>query len=204
MKLILASGSPRRAEILRAAGYEFCTAAPAVDESRLTGEDPVHLVERLALEKARNVAALISIRAESTVVLGADTVVVCEGEVLGKPHSAEKARVMLRKLSGREHEVVTGVALVRAGDPSRARSRESERAAREATKVWVSKISDAEIDEYIETGEPLDKAGAYAIQGRASRFIPRIEGCYFNVVGLPIALVARMLSEFGVAAVGNS
>jgi septum formation protein len=182
MKLILASSSPRRAEILRHAGLAFSVLSSAVDETPLPGESPEALVLRLALAKAELVAA----RAVGpAIVAGADTTVVCEGKFLNKPESPEEARAMLRMLSGRAHSVLTGVALIRLPDNQRRQFTES-------TKVQFREVSESELSDYLATKEPYDKAGAYAIQGHAGRFIPRIEGCYFNVVGLPLS---RLLSE---------
>jgi len=191
MKLILASGSPRRAELLRAAGFEFLVKAEPVDESRLEGETAERMVERLAVLKAR---AIADTQSDDAIVIGADTVVTIDGEVLGKPVTANVAREMLRKLRGREHSVITGVALL-AVQGGIQLPVTAESVSHEVTRVWMSQMTDEEIDGYVGTGEPLDKAGAYAIQGRASRFIPRIEGCYFNVVGLPVAKVSQMLAK---------
>jgi septum formation protein len=192
MTLILASGSPRRAELLRAAGFDFLIQAESVDESRLEGEAAERMVERLALLKASTVA---KIQKEDAIVVGTDTVVTIGGEILGKPGNPEVARAMLRKLRGREHRVITGVALlaVKQLSPSAA---VMPIVFHEITRVWMSQMTDKEIEDYVATGEPLDKAGAYAIQGQASRFIPRIDGCYFNVVGLPVSKVSQMLARF--------
>lgn len=187
MKLILASASPRRAEILRNAGFSFIVMSSAVDETPIPGESAQDLVQRLADAKAELVAA----RAVGpAIVLAADTVVTLDGHVLGKPHTTENARGMLTRLSGHTHSVVTGVTLIRLPDAER-------RSFVETTRVHFSKIEDDEITRYLATNEPDDKAGAYAIQGRAGRYIPRIEGCYFNVVGLPLASVTRALAELG-------
>jgi septum formation protein len=175
--LVLASQSPRRAEILRQAGIPFTVRVADVDETPLPGEQPVDYVRRLAEAKARAVPAT----AEVT-VLGADTTVVIDGEMLAKPAGAADARRMLGLLSGRRHEVITGVCLKRGAQVSCDHA---------VTAVWFARLTDREIAEYVASGEPMDKAGAYAIQGLASKFIPRIEGCYFNVVGLPISLVWR-------------
>lgn len=179
--LVLASASPRRAEILRAVGWPFEAQAADVDETRAPGEEAVAYVERLAREKAGAVAGsrLFGL------VLGADTVVVVEGKILGKPRDAREAREMLKLLRAREHEVLTGVALVRA---------ESKRAvvAHARTRVRFAAMSDEEIGWYVATGEAEDKAGAYAVQGRASLFIESIEGEYWNVVGLPVRLVYQL------------
>lgn len=182
--IILASQSPRRQDLLRQAGIPFRVAAPGVAEVRIEGEGPAAYVERLAREKALAVAAD---RAGGW-VLAADTTVALDEHVLEKPASPAEAARMLGLLSGRVHEVLTGVCV--------------RRAARlwsgvEITRVEFAALTDGEIEDYANSGEPLDKAGGYAIQGRASRFIPRIEGCYFNVVGLPVARVCRMLREAG-------
>jgi septum formation protein len=182
--LILASASPRRAEILRAVGWPFETCVADVDESVKRDETPVQYVERLAREKAMFVAE----RRLCGLVLGADTVVVVESEMLGKPRDEEDARRMLRKLSGRWHDVLTGIALVRA---------ENKRSlvAHERTRVLFAEMSEEEIAWYVATGEPMDKAGAYAVQGRAALFISKLDGDYWNVVGLPLRSVYRLLRE---------
>jgi septum formation protein len=182
--LILASASPRRAELLRNADIAFTAVPASVPEERRAGEDPVGYARRLAIEKARALAQ----RHPNNAVLGADTIVILQGEVLEKPRNSEEAGTMLRRLSGRTHEVTTGVCLISNG---------KERVESETTRVVMNEISEAEIKFYVATGEPMDKAGAYAIQGIASRWIPRIEGCYFNVVGLPVPLVWRMLRGAG-------
>jgi septum formation protein len=176
--LILASGSPRRAELLRAAGIEFTIRIADVDETTLPGESPRDYVLRLSRAKALAVAR------EDEIVLGADTTVVIEDEIAGKPVDAEDARRMLSALSGRWHEVLTGVTLLR-GDEILADVA--------VTRVKFSEMSESEIDWYVSTGEPMDKAGAYGIQGYASRFVECIEGSYSNVVGLPVQMVYRML-----------
>jgi septum formation protein len=181
--LILASASPRRRELLAQAGYTFEVITADVPELRKPGEDPIRFVTRLAREKAEAVLSREAVPAD-TIILGADTIVVVDEEVLGKPQDEADAARMLRLLSGRTHQVITGVCL--------AKGRERQRAA-EVTFVRFTTLSDQEIEEYVATGEPLDKAGAYAIQGRASRWVPRIHGCYFNVVGLPLALVSSMI-----------
>ena len=211
--IVLASASPRRQELLRNAGIAFEVQPADVDEMALEGESPRECAERLAREKA---LAVWGMRSED-VVLGADTIVVVDGAMLGKPVDADDAARMLRMLSGREHEVITGVCVVSSarGIPRLAKSARSGasqaqhegrqaqrgasqiRLASETTRVTMSEISDREIRDYVAAGEPMDKAGAYAIQGRASRWIPRIEGDYSNVVGLPVALVYGMLREFG-------
>lgn len=187
MRLILASASPRRAALLESAGIAFDRCAVAIDESPLPGELPEACVLRLAEEKARQAARG---REGSALVVGADTVVLLDGRVMGKPASEEEARLMLRRLSARTHRVLTGVAVLRLPEGV-------VRRAAETTAVTFCPLSDSEIDAYVATGEPRDKAGAYGIQERASRFVTRIEGCYFNVVGLPLARVYALLRESG-------
>jgi len=182
--LVLASASPRRQELLRNAGIPFAVQPAHIPEDPLPGEGARECAERLAREKAMAIAA----KRPANAVLGADTVVVVDGQILGKPADAADAARMLRMLSGRQHQVITGVCLVASGQCL---------VASEATTVSMSGIADQEIAAYIASGEPMDKAGAYAIQGIASRWIPRIEGDYTNVVGLPVALVCRMLREKG-------
>jgi septum formation protein len=183
--LILASQSPRRLELLRNAGVD-CTVAPAdVDESLLPAEEPLAYVQRLAREKALSV---LSKAPAGALVLGADTTVVLDDESLGKPIDEADARQMLRRLSGRSHRVMTGVCVAWQGAQGPQSLVEVE-----VTEVEFSTMSDREIADYVATGEPMDKAGAYGIQGRASRWIPRLRGCYFNVVGLPVARVCAML-----------
>lgn len=187
LKLILASASPRRAEILRDAGILFSVLSSAVDETPYPNESPYDLVQRLANAKADLVAA----RAVGpAIVIAADTVVVLDGHILGKPRSNDEAHQMLQQLSGRTHSVVTGVAMVRLPDAER-------RQFVETTLVHFAQLSSDEISRYLATGEPYDKAGAYGIQGRAGRYIPRIEGCYFNVVGLPLSRLLTSLQELG-------
>jgi septum formation protein len=183
--LVLASASPRRQELLRSAGITFEIQPADTPEDPLPGEAAKEYAERLAREKALAVAR----QRPHDCVLGADTVVVVDGELLGKPSDAADATRMLRMISGRKHQVITGVCLVVSGQPS---------VASETTLVTVSEIRDKDIADYVASGEPMDKAGAYAIQGIASRWIPRIEGDYSNVVGLPVALVWRMLRQAGV------
>lgn len=187
MRIILASASPRRAQILRDAGIEFEARLAEVEESQRPGEAAEAMVQRLAEDKAS--AGAIGVAGDA-LVIGADTAVICEGVVLGKPADSSDARHMLEKLSGRTHRVVTGIALLRL--PDRALCTEME-----TTRVSLAPLSEREIAEYVLSGEPLDKAGAYGIQGRAGRFVTRIEGCYFNVVGLPLARLYRMLGESG-------
>ena len=186
--LILASSSPRRRELLAQAGFTFEVRAADIDESRHAGEQPMDYVRRLALEKAQAIAA----RNPGAVVLGADTTVVLEGEVLNKPADRADAERMLRLLSGRTHQVHTGLAVV--GGSGR-------QSHVETTDVVFRAIAEEELAAYLASGDPMDKAGAYGIQGYAARWIPRIEGDYFNVVGLPLAAVVRLLgtvsSEYG-------
>jgi septum formation protein len=205
MRLILASASPRRAELLRAAGYTFDVAAVIIDERVRDGEAAATYVRRLAAEKSAALATKLEqlaqfARRDTTggaglelpdqiVILAADTSVVVGGEILGKPSDDADAARMLRLLSGRRHEVMTGVSL-RHGDNELARV--------EVTTVEFSPLDDADIGWYVASGEGRDKAGAYAIQGRASRFVPRIEGSYSNVVGLPIARVHELLASLRV------
>ena len=193
--LVLASASPRRRELLRNAGISFAVQAADIDESPLADESARVCAERLALEKA---LAVWKTR-PADLVLGADTIVVVDGTMLGKPVDGKDAARMLRMLSGRVHRVITGVCLVGAvsSDQWSVASQPEKRTASETTLVTMNELSDAEIRDYVTSGEPMDKAGAYAIQGRASRWIPRIEGDYSNVVGLPVALVYGMLRGMG-------
>jgi len=201
--LVLASASPRRQQLLRNAGIFFEVQPAEVDETPIGGESPRACAERLAREKALAVWR----ERPQDVVLGADTVVAVDEMILGKPVDADDAARMLRMLSGRQHQVITGVAVASSQYPVPSDTQTTgERAwptgncelkiASETTVVRMSVLSDEEIREYVATGEPMDKAGAYAIQGRASRWIPRIDGDYSNVVGLPVALVWRMLRDF--------
>jgi septum formation protein len=180
MTIVLASASPRRAELLRAAGFDFVVDPADVDESVRPGETPEAHVRRLAREKADAGA----VRHPGRAVIGADTVVVVDGRILGKPRDAADARGMLEALSGRTHHVFTGVAVARDG---------ALRDAVDVSAVTMARLSPEEIDEYVASGEPRDKAGAYAIQGRAARFVERLEGSYSGVVGLPVAVVHRLL-----------
>jgi septum formation protein len=187
MRLILASSSPRRAEILRQAQIPFDVVAPHVDEAAHDGEGPVEMVRRLAEAKARAAASQIR---DPAIVVGADTTVVLEGKVYAKPESAEHAAQMFRHYSGRTHEVLTGVAVLRLPDGLLCVEHET-------TRVTFAAMSEIEIADYIASGEPFDKAGAYAIQGRGGRYVTRIEGCYFNVMGLPLARLYEILREMG-------
>jgi septum formation protein len=194
--LVLASASPRRQELLRSAGISFVLQPADVDETPLAKESARDCAERLARRKALAVWQ----KRPHDMVLGADTIVVVDGAILGKPTDADDAARMLRMLSGRQHQVITGVAVVKT-ENSPLKPKAGLNGApgvvvrSETTAVTMSAISDDEIRDYVATGEPMDKAGAYAIQGIASRWIPRIEGDYSNVVGLPVALVYRMLRE---------
>ncbi len=182
MPLILASASPRRSELLRNAAIAFTVEPAHVTELPLPNEKPTDYAQRLARDKARAVYA----RHPDSTVLGADTVVVVDEHLLEKPADGRDAARMLRLLSGRSHQVITGVCLMAPG---------FERIEAEITQVVFSSLSEDEISFYVQTGEPTDKAGAYAIQGIASRWVERIEGCYFNVVGLPLPRVYRMLRD---------
>ena len=183
-KLILASKSPRRAELLTAAGWQFKAVAANIDETRHDGEEAVAYVRRLAQTKAEKVAQQFT----HDLVLGADTTVVVGAEILEQPGDAATAKWMLNLLSGKWHQVLTGVALVRVGDARLT-------VAHEVTQVRFAELSAAEIDWYVSTGEPLDKAGAYGIQGRAAPFIEEIQGDYFNIVGLPMRLVYNLIRK---------
>lgn len=181
MKLVLASRSPRRAELLTAAGFSFTIRIADIDETPRPGENPRAYVLRLAEEKALAAPAV-----DDETILAADTTVVLGKEILGKPADSADAARMLRVLSGKRHEVITAVCLKRGEEMVIDAA---------STAVWFAPLSDREIEDYVASGEPMDKAGAYGIQGLASRFIDRIEGSYTNVVGLPVALVYRRLRE---------
>lgn len=188
--LVLASASPRRRELLEAAGWGVEVRPADLDESRLPGEPAAGYVLRLACAKARAIAP----QAGSACVLGADTTVALGDELLAKPADEAEARAMLARLSGRAHEVLTGVCLIDRG---------VEAAAVETTRVEFAPLSAEEIDAYVASGEPEGKAGAYAIQGRAACFIPRIEGSYSNVVGLPLALVYQLWRQLKIPPSGQ-
>jgi septum formation protein len=202
--LVLASASPRRRQLLAQAGFTFEVRPAHIPEDTRPGEDPIVYVTRLAREKAQVVFNQITANAaseavdaatsgaidiSSLAVLGADTTVTLDGQILGKPEDPDDAARILRMLSGRSHRVVTGVALV---------TQAAVEVAAEVTAVQFLTLSDEEIAAYVASGEPMDKAGAYGIQGQAARWIPRVEGCYFNVMGLPLALVATMLESRGI------
>lgn len=185
MRLVLASGSPRRRELLTLAGLSFTVEVADIDESVRGDEDPVAYTTRLALEKGRAVFSKLG-APEDVIVLAADTTVAVDHHILGKPNDAEDAARMLRLLSDRRHQVMTGVAAI---------SSSSEEVICETTDVVFCAMTEADIASYIATGEPMDKAGAYGIQGCAARFIPRIEGDYWNVVGLPLAATCALLKR---------
>ncbi len=185
--IILASNSPRRKDLLKQIGVDFTSDPADVDERVMPGETPEVYAIRVALDKARVAAA----RAGAGIVIAADTIVVLNDEILGKPADAADAVRMLTVLSGRGHEVITGLAVVDA-----ATGRSAVRTS--ATRVWFRDLSDRELAAYVATGEPLDKAGAYGIQERGALLVERIEGCYSNVVGLPLSLLGEMLREFDV------
>jgi septum formation protein len=191
VQIILASASPRREALLSQAGLDFRVEPSRVREEATRSGDPGSLVEQAALAKAGDVAA----RVRDGLVLGADTVVVIGRTALGKPADAAAARRMLRRLSGKTHRVYTGLALLQVKDGRVTR----QRLAHEETAVTMRRLDERDLAAYIATGEPLDKAGAYGIQGRGGVLVERIEGCYFNVVGLPLARLAEMLREFGVS-----
>lgn len=184
--LVLGSGSPRRAGILRGLGLEFIVDPSGIPEDALDGESAREHVTRLALAKAREVAA----RHGRGTVLGADTIVVLDDRLLGKPEGPAEALDMLRAIRGRWHEVVTGVAAVRSSDGSSA-------AGSETTRVLVRRLTDDEVRDYVDGGEPMDKAGSYAIQGCGSAVVERVEGCFYNVVGLPVVRMCRVLEKLG-------
>ena len=185
-RLILASSSPRRADLLSQIGLTFEIYPSDIEEPSFNGKlTPKSVTQQLASMKARSVAE----RYTEGVIIGADTLVAFEDELLGKPENANHARSILKKLSGKKHKVVTGVCLINV-------EHSKEITWNEVTKVYFRELSPMEIEEYVNCGEPLDKAGAYGIQGRGAAFVNRIEGCYFNVVGLPLASLIEQLSDF--------
>jgi nucleoside triphosphate pyrophosphatase len=191
VRLILASASPRRRELLERLGLPFEVRPSGIEEPLAREVSASTLATTLARAKAADIADRLRAAGEAALVLGADTLVVLDGQPLGKPTSRSDARAMLRALRGRSHEVVTGVAL-----------READPAGRELTEAVVSRVlmrdyTDDEIDAYVAWGEPDDKAGAYAVQGRGGRLVSRVDGCYTNVVGLPLRTTARLLRTFG-------
>ncbi len=183
-KLVLASSSPRRRVLLEKIGALAEVCSPQSEESWDASQDPSECAEFLSRSKAESVAE----SREEGIVLGADTVVILDGRPMGKPASADEAGIMLRQLSGRTHEVVTGITMVDAGSGRSA-------SARAATRVTFRVLSEAEIEAYVATGEPMDKAGAYGIQGCGGLFVERLDGCFHNVVGLPLALLVRTLDD---------
>jgi septum formation protein len=191
--LVLGSASPRRRELVQLLGLDIPVRIEAsdADESVPPGLSPAEAAERLALRKASDVRERLGAEAAGTVIVGADTIVVLDGAILGKPKDAGDARRMLGLLQGRAHEVITGVAVLdgASGEAKTARS---------VTRVFFKPLDEDRIARYVATGEPLDKAGAYGIQGLAAGFVERIEGCYFNVVGLPVSLLGDLLADFGV------
>jgi septum formation protein len=222
VQLVLASKSPRRAELLTAAGFEFQTIVAEIDESRRAGETPSTYVRRLAAEKSAAAVGHVqhlpstrdleatrddhqatpddhqATRNDDLLLLGADTAVIVDGEILGKPHDDREAEAMLRRLSGRQHEVMTGISLRRvvfAGGSKRIFRTSFELGRVETTTVFFNNLSEEDLRWYLASGEGRDKAGAYAIQGFGSRFIPRIDGSYSNVVGLPVATVVELMTE---------
>jgi septum formation protein len=190
-KLILASGSPRRAEILTSVGWEFTKDSADIDETEFPGEKPEDYVQRLAREKAETVAQKYS----DAIILGADTTVVIDDQILGKPTDLADAKRMLKTLSGNWHEVLTGVALVRISSSTFQVSGLETVVGIQKTRVKFVEMSGEEIDFLAEKGEPLDKAGAYAVQAQAALFIEKIEGDYWNVVGLPVSLVYELMRK---------
>jgi septum formation protein len=187
VRLILASASPRRADLLRAAGFEFETVPVDIDEGVRPGEAPEDYVRRLAMEKSARAVDLVGVlHSRMSVTLSADTAVIVDDTILGKPGNDDEVRRMLELLSGRPHRVLTGISL---------RSGSVELGAVESTTVWFAPLSQQDVVWYAGSGEGRDKAGGYAIQGLASRFIPRIDGSYSNVVGLPVERVAALLTE---------
>jgi len=201
-KLILASGSPRRAEILTSVGWEFTKHTADIDETEFEGENAADYVQRLAREKAERVAESY----ENALVLGADTTVVIDNQIIGKPLDLEEARRMLKMLSGNWHEVLTGIAIIKKVRSSKFKVQSSKNPKSEIqrpksivglqkTRVKFAEMNNAEIDFLAENGEPLDKAGAYAVQAQPALFIEEIEGDYWHVVGLPINLAYRLLRE---------
>lgn len=186
-KIILASASPRRKELLKAIGLQFKVEPSNYEEDISSASDPYELVKSLSLAKARAVAA----NHRSALIIAADTLVVCEGRLLGKPHTETEAREMLEAINGKQHSVITGFTIMDSGD-NRAVSGSVE------TRVYMKRLTSEEIRAYVKSGEPLGKAGGYAIQGLGLVIVERIEGDYFNVVGLPLCALAESLKEFGI------
>lgn len=188
MKIILASQSPRRKELLELMGLTFTIKAADIDETMTPGADPAREVGRVSRRKALAVDA-----GEDELVIAADTIVVCQGKILGKPHSAAEAEEMLTLLSGRDHQVMTGFT-IRSGDRLLTHT--------EVSHIHFRPLEAAEIRAYVETKEPMDKAGAYGIQGKAALFVSRLEGDYYNVMGLPVCALGQSLRSFGVNVLG--
>ncbi|MDW7740017.1 MAG: Maf family protein [Bacillota bacterium] len=188
MDIILASASPRRAKLLRQAGIPFRVIYPSVSEKFEESEDPEKIVLKLAYDKAAIVAGKI----EHGYIIAADTLVVFENNILGKPKDREDALRMLQRINGKMHKVITGLVLFDAASKNWLEGVA-------VTKVWFKKLSDDAIDAYLDTGEPLDKAGAYGIQEKAALFVEKIEGCYTNVVGLPLGLLYNMMNQMNVS-----
>ncbi|EEG78148.1 Maf family protein [Dethiobacter alkaliphilus] len=191
-KLILASASPRRAQLLQQIGLKFAVKVSGVDENE-NEKDPARLAKRLALNKANAVAMQLT----QGIIIAADTVVCIDGKLLGKPKDSMEAKEMLRSLSGRTHHVLTGVAVI---DSENHRTLDHV----ETTAVKMRHLREEEIDGYVQSGEPFDKAGGYGIQGKAAIFVEKLDGCYFNVVGLPLSALCLMLEEMGVQIWGRS
>ena len=187
MKLILASQSIRRSEILEQVGIDFTVIPSGFDEESIQLDHPIEYVKTLAYKKAESLSCL---NEENSLVLGADTVVVIDGHILGKPHSVDQAKKYLRLLSGREHQVYTGICLYRLQDQKTIIDHQM-------TKVVFDTLTEDDIDFYTSTKEPFDKAGGYGIQGIGARFVKEIHGDYFNVVGLPVNLIIKLLKEMG-------
>lgn len=192
--LILASSSPRRRELITLLGIPFHVVPAEIDETPPDVQSPDEIVAFLAREKALAVACA----GVEGIVLGADTIVVCEGKVLGKPRDTEEAMQMLCLLNGREHQVYTGVALLEMAGGAVVR----EQSESVCTRVWFRRVSEEHLRRYVATGEPMDKAGAYGAQGYGSTLIERIDGCYFNVVGMPVSRVCAMLEAWGIVPLG--
>ncbi|RCW49699.1 nucleoside triphosphate pyrophosphatase [Halanaerobium sp. MA284_MarDTE_T2] len=184
-KLVLASASPRREELLKQLKLQFTIVPSRIDESQFNGLKPVDMVEKLAFAKAESVSELV----EEAIIIAADTVIVAQDRVLNKPEDAEDAKNMLSALSGKEHQVITGVAVMNS-------ETDEYLVEHNITSVFMEEISEEEIDKYLETGEPMDKAGAYAIQGFGSLFVREIKGSYYSVVGLPLNQLSKMLKKF--------
>ena len=191
-KIILASASPRRKELLEKISLKFEVDASGCDEEINSGLDPQEIVQQLSIIKAKSVAA----RHKNAIVIAADTIGVIGDRILGKPHTKNEARKMLRAISGKSHSVITGFSIIDTTTDKIVTGTVD-------TRVYIKKLSDEEIDAYVATGEPLDKAGAYAIQGMGAVIVEKIEGDYYNVMGLPLHALAEALKEFGIYVLGN-